>query len=376
MFYGRPVVVINGLILYIVRYHIIKPMSLKDINKIFPFKDLFRLLLLIVFFIQSTIVLYNHFGGEYRIDSFYHFIQILLSRILVGLIAAFITAYPLLIFIEYFNKVRPWSKGAIKRVIPELFVVIILSMFVSVLITLLVRLFLPADDDFLKYVEVILIYTAINLIFIAILEAWLLFFKENHAQNELKRVNAELFEIKFEVLKSQINPHFMFNSLNVLSGLIDSDTAKAKAFIDEFSSIYRYVLDYIEVPVATLSNELKFGESYLVLQQIRYGDNLKYKIDGYEGYEDYQLPPLSIQVVLENAIKHNIISSKYPLEISITIKDESLVISHIIQPRISRVESTGLGQKNLYRRYALVNKREPVFSIINDTYVAQLPLFK
>ncbi len=192
---------------------------------------------------------------------------------------------------------------------------------------------------------------------------------------ELLKVQKENLQSQFEVLKSQINPHFMFNSLNVLSGLINSDVAKAQLFIDEFSQIYRYVLETIEQTVVTLGKELDFMRSYLFLQQIRYGESLTYSVDIIAGQLQLLVPPLSLQVLLENAMKHNIVNEEKPLKIEIYSKGNFLIIKNPIQPKISGT-STGLGLKNLIKRYALISKLEPEFKVENNYYIAKIPLIK
>lgn len=199
---------------------------------------------------------------------------------------------------------------------------------------------------------------------------------------ELTKINAELFNVQqenlqsqFEALKSQINPHFMFNSLNVLSGLINADVAKAQLFIDEFSQIYRYVLETIDQPVVTLNKEFDFMRSYLFLQQIRYGESLTYSVDIVAEQLQLLVPPLSLQVLLENAMKHNIVNEEKPLKIEIYSEGDFLFIKNPIQPKISGT-STGLGLKNLIKRYALICQLEPLFKVENNYYIAKIPLIK
>jgi len=220
----------------------------------------------------------------------------------------------------------------------------------------------------------VLIYAVVNLVVMAIFEGWILFVERAQAKQIADHLQTELSQIKFEVLKSQINPHFMFNSLNVLSGLINKDVKKAQQFIDEFSHIYRYVLETIEQPVAAVSRELDFTRSYLFLQQIRYGKDLSYSINIPADYLDLLLPPLSLQVVLENATKHNIINEKKPLRIEIFNEGLFLVVKNNIQPKVSKGISTGLGLKNLVKRYSLISDQEPVFLVETNHYVAKLPL--
>lgn len=196
------------------------------------------------------------------------------------------------------------------------------------------------------------------------------------ANTQLLKVQKENLQSQFEVLKSQINPHFMFNSLNVLSGLMSKDIGKAQQFIDEFSHIYRYVLETLEQPVVTLEKELDFMRSYLFLQQIRHGNDLSWSVKIPSALLKWVLPPLSLQVVLENAIKHNIVNESKPLKIDIFSEETTLIVRNNIQPKISAVASTGLGLKNLVKRYGLISKFEPVFFVETGYYVAKLPLIE
>ncbi len=178
------------------------------------------------------------------------------------------------------------------------------------------------------------------------------------------------------MLNQQINPHFMFNSLNVLSGLNESDSKKAQQFGDKFALIYRYVLETIEQPVVSLKEELAFIQSYFSLQQIRYGESLSLEIDVSSEFLSRLLPPLSLQVVLENAIKHNIINENKPLTISVAKAEDTLVIRNKLQPRFSQSKSTGIGQSNVTKRYALIGRQVPRFIVKNNYYQVELPLLK
>jgi LytS/YehU family sensor histidine kinase len=200
------------------------------------------------------------------------------------------------------------------------------------------------------------------------------FWESQASQSKARELEQELSQIRFEVLKHQINPHFMFNSLNVLSGLIEQDKAKAQDFIDEFSMIYRYVLETIEQPVVSLKDELRFARSYLFLQQMRYGEGVQVSIDVPATYLDRLLPPLSMQVVLENALKHNIANTSQPLLIEVTIEKDALVVRNNWQPKVSNTYSAGLGQQNLTKRYQMVTQREPAFTMQADRYYVSLPL--
>jgi len=177
-------------------------------------------------------------------------------------------------------------------------------------------------------------------------------------------------------LKSQLNPHFLFNSLNVLSSLIKKDSDKAQNFVDEFSSVYRYTLDVIEKPVVELKEELDFAKSYLFLQKIRFDNavDLEIKVDASK--LNYFVPPLAVQTLLENAFKHNRASVDNPLNIRIYDEDNLLVIVNNLQPKIKGPDSKGVGLNNLNKRYELLGEEHPHFSVTEKEYVAKIPLIK
>lgn len=170
---------------------------------------------------------------------------------------------------------------------------------------------------------------------------------------ENETLRAENLNSRYETLKTQMDPHFLFNSLNTLKALIDVDADKAGDFVHQLSTVMRYTLKNEEV--VTLSQELECVRSYCRMMKMRYGDNLVFDhhID-HEKYDNYYVLPLSIQGLIENAIKHNVISSKQPLTINILTDDENhLVISNKIQPKIGKEDGTGIGLANLSERYRI-----------------------
>jgi two-component system, LytTR family, sensor kinase len=350
-------------------------MSFRQINTTLSFRKLLLFILFLAIGIQVIIITYNHFSGYYVLSGMQHFLLRLLRGILLSIAGGFLIAYPDLFFISYLNKVAPWGIKLIKRIVLQFLFAIALAIIISFLVTLFANFIKPYTEGLQNVIiNNALIYGVVNILTMAILEGWISFIEERRARQLADNLQAELSQIRFEVLKSQINPHFMFNSLNVLSGLIDKDINKAQLFIDEFSSIYRYVLETIEQPVASLGKELDFARSYLFLQQIRYGKNLSYSINISADLLNMMLPPLSLQVVLENATKHNIINEVRPLKIEILNEGFLLVVKNDIQPKISQGRSTGLGLKNLMKRYSLITRLTPEFTLDTSYYIAKLPL--
>ena len=189
---------------------------------------------------------------------------------------------------------------------------------------------------------------------------------------ENETLRAENLNSRYEALKNQLDPHFLFNSLNTLWSLIEDDADKAEDFIHQLSGVLRYTLQNKEV--VTLAEELDCVRSYCRMMKMRYGDNLLFDhgID-HDIYDHYYVLPLSIQGLIENAIKHNVISSKQPLTVYIhTDEDNHLIISNKIQQKIGKEEGTGIGLANLAERYRI--KWNENVEIFNDGKIFSVTL--
>jgi sensor histidine kinase YesM len=195
-------------------------------------------------------------------------------------------------------------------------------------------------------------------------------------KNKLLLLENQRIIAQYEVLKNQVNPHFLFNSLNTLSSLIRNDDKKSLTFIEEFSVIYRYVLDANDKTLVELNSEIDFVNSYLYLQKMRYGDNLKLQIETDIELSNYCVVPLSVQILIENAIKHNEISEQKPLTITMHIDEDLIVIKNPVNTLSYKPESNGMGLKNLKNRYKLLTEKECSFAEIDNTFVAEIPVLK
>jgi sensor histidine kinase YesM len=352
-------------------------MTIKEINRLFPFRKLFNMLLGLSLTVQFVIILYNHFSGYFVLESTTHFFGRWFFGTLLSLAGAFLMAYPDLFFIQILNRKLPWSKRLFQHVVLQFIFTLVVGTFAALLVTLTSHFMGRYIDELGSVIFYnALIGSVINLLLMVLLEAWLHFNESSLSKEKAEKLEKELSQIKFEVLKNQINPHFMFNSLNVLSELIDTSVDDAQRFIDEFSAIYRYVLETIEKPVVTLDEELGFVRSYFFLQQKRYGQSLKLNIDVPAEMLKLFLPPLSLQVVLENAIKHNVVNESSPLKIDISEEEGWLVVENNIQPKVSAVKSTGVGQENMVKRYAMIGTKIPKFVVKTSHYSVKLPLIK
>lgn len=187
----------------------------------------------------------------------------------------------------------------------------------------------------------------------------------------LERQNVES---QLEGLRNQVNPHFLFNSLNTLIYLIPEDADKAVNFVQKLSKVYRYVLESREAKVIPLAEEMEFLKSYLFLLKERFGENLVVNIRDVDQYAQAAIVPLSLQMLFENAIKHNVISTQKPLSIEVFVEKNHLVVRNQFQRKNQVMDSTGVGLQNIRDRYRILTAR-PVEVIASPQYfTVALPL--
>ena len=186
-----------------------------------------------------------------------------------------------------------------------------------------------------------------------------LIFKQQLVLIENEQLQAENLRNQYEVLKNQLNPHMLFNSLNTLRSLVRENQDKAQDYIQELSRVLRYTLQSNESQCVSLREEMEFVSAYIFLLKMRFENNLQFDIQISNAYEEYLLPPMAVQVLIENAVKHNEISNRKPLTIHITTDDNgNLSISNDIQPKWTATSGTGIGLANLAKRYRLLFKRD------------------
>jgi sensor histidine kinase YesM len=192
-------------------------------------------------------------------------------------------------------------------------------------------------------------------------------------QEVLQREN---IQFQFEALKNQINPHFLFNNFSTLVNLIPENTSLAEKYVYELSDVYRYILTSSQNELQKLQDEINFINSYMFLVSMRFDDNVNLDIQIDPNYMNWYLPLLSVQLLVENATKHNIISSKKQLYINIFTEEDMLIVKNNLQMKSVPEESTGLGLKNLEKRYKLLTNKPLEVIKTQDEYIVKLPLIK
>jgi two-component system, LytTR family, sensor kinase len=174
---------------------------------------------------------------------------------------------------------------------------------------------------------------------------------------EVEKFRKENAEYQFEMLKLQLNPHFLFNSLNTLSSLVHEDSSKASEFIRRLSDVYRYVLDNRSKELVTLKEEMDFINAFAYLQGLRFRGMIDFRFEISENSLRSRIAPMTLQLLVENAIKHNIASSRQPLAITIITGENDLTVSNNLQPKAEQ-PGTGVGLKNITSRYAFLTDRK------------------
>ena len=194
-------------------------------------------------------------------------------------------------------------------------------------------------------------------------------------QLKAERLEKEAILAQFEALKSQVNPHFLFNSLSILTSLVHEDPDLSEQFIKQLSKAYRYLLEQRDQDLVPLKTEVDFIQAYTFLIKIRFENKFEVSITlPDEVLNTYRIAPLTLQLLVENVVKHNRMSIREPLRVSIYYADEFLVVENPLQARDQPEPSTGVGLPNIIHRYALLTDRSVEYGSHHDSFVVKIPL--
>lgn len=280
------------------------------------------------------------------------------------------------LIVNHLDKKMPWLKNPGRRLLFQVIYTVGFSLLV-VAVTLGVTKIIWGDNiqsDFILRQGAMMIKISLGFLLISMLITnAVLFFvnwkKSVVAQEQLKR---EQLNLQYEALKNQVNPHFLFNSLNSVTSLIKKDPDKAIEFVKKLSDVFRYVLEQKESEVTTLDSELAFLDSYIFLQKIRFGDNLHVSID--VPVRNAYIIPLSLQMLMENAIKHNVVSKEFPLRIDIFMKDENyLVVKNSLRKK-EVLDSSGIGLENIKARIGFFTSLPMKITETLDEFIVEMPV--
>ncbi len=199
------------------------------------------------------------------------------------------------------------------------------------------------------------------------------FIEWSNALKREQKLREEKLIFQYETLKNQVNPHFLFNSLNTLSSLVSKDAGLSEKFILKLSSIYRYILENRDTDFIKLSKEIEFVKNYFFLQKIRDDGKIELELE-LSDIEKYEILPISLQLLVENAIKHNAATKEKPLKITITRDEEQVIIENNLQPKMQMEISSKIGLRNLKERVKLVMNKEVIVDSTSGSFVVKIPV--
>jgi len=271
----------------------------------------------------------------------------------------------------------PWEKNFIKAIVYGFSGSLILTTLALILLRFIALVFFFGGDP-ATFLQNSKMYFVFGITVTAIISLFFYIFYFYKAVTEKKITDSEVVakteSAKYESLKSQLDPHFLFNSLNVLTSLIGENPALAEKFTTKLSKVYRYVLEQKSKDLITLDEELKFATTYMELLKMRFEDAVQFDLPDSSSNPEYKIVPLSLQILLENAVKHNVISSDNPLKIRIYESGGILIVENKINKKHTLEKSTKVGLQNIKDRYNLITKRPVLISNENEFFKVSLPL--
>lgn len=275
------------------------------------------------------------------------------------------------------NRKFPWEKSPGKRILVHLPVSIVFSAFVIHMSMLAFNKFvcpMPESTKSAFMITAIILGVLISIIILTIEIGTQFFGNWKRSLVEIEKYKTENLQAQLQNLKDQLNPHFLFNNLSVLSSLVYIDQDKAVGFINQLSKVYRYLLDNRNCELVTLDSELTFIQSYTYLIQIRFDKNISFDIDLPKEKMHLMLPPLSLQMLIENAIKHNEISNEMPLRILVKMSGDMVEVSNNLQLRTTTEPSSKTGLQNIKDRYKFFTTQEVEVIETTNSFIVKIPL--
>ena len=338
----------------------------------FTFKELLRSLGIGLIIFIIVIVLNLIYGEKLVFDSQLGktFIYTILYSVSLGYANQYVFCYLDKVFVNERFSLKRMIVGFLLSFVVTLFVIFLLRVFIEVILE---------GNSFEHYWknETLSNYVfAFVMTFIVLLSFNAFYIYKAYSDSKVKeqKIIAGTANAKFESLKNQIDPHFLFNSLNVLSSLIEENPENAQRFTTSLSKIYRYVLEQKDKELVSVVEELAFAKTYMNLLKMRFENSLFYEIQIEEINPEAKVVPLSLQLLLENTVKHNVVSEQRPLHIRIFIEGDYLVIQNDFQKKEVLQDRQGVGLQNIINRYGIITNRKVQIEQNENTFTVKIPI--
>lgn len=279
---------------------------------------------------------------------------------------------------EALNNYLPWESQSRKRAIAGIVGSISITMLTLIILNFILWVFLKGNDISALWIRenrnFYIIALLITVLVSISMHAIGFFYEVQREKLVSQKLRKEKLSTELNALRAHIDPHFLFNSFNVLSGLIEEDKNKAQDFLEGLSKIYRYILEQRHEDTSTIEDELAFAKKYLTLHRMRFENSILLHTDIDDSLLDKKIPSLSLQLLLENAIKHNAFDTNNPLSISISADADLLSVSNNRKVRKKVNGSNKMGLKNIKDRYKLMSQKDIQIISEEDQFTVQLPL--
>lgn len=299
------------------------------------------------------------------------------SLLWIGLVLVFLWVGNRLIT-KGLNWMLPWQRFGNIRFFSHLFIGLLYLLLISNGAYFVLKLAMTEDPPRPEQIAVVNLYAII--FFVPVFSVYFgLLFLRNWRQSALvsEKLQKENIRTQLELLKSQLDPHFLFNNLNILSSLIDLDVERSKVFLQKFSDVYRLNLKSRSEDLISLREELDYIEAYGYLLSTRFGDSIRIETSVPDKFLNRFLPPLTLQILLENAIKHNLITEKKPLLIEIGIHNQDLWVKNNLSPKPQNPkEKSGKGLENIKKRYYYYGSRNLIVEKSETEFLVIVPLLE
>ncbi len=282
--------------------------------------------------------------------------------------------------IDYWlNKKYPWITRTAKRIVIHLILSVGFSAFIIFSSSFVFNCFSEelsfSGDNFMKITLIALGVLVLMSIILLSVEISTQFFKHwKTSLIEIEKYRAESLQAQLQNLKNQLNPHFLFNNMSVLSSLVHKDPDKAVEFINQLSKVYRYLLDNQNIELVSVEQELLFIRSYVFLLHIRFDKSLNINIEIPKEDKARLIPPMALQIIIENAIKHNESSLEHPLFINISSKGEKIMVENNLQLRLQHQAGSKTGLQNIKDRYAFFTDQKVDVTQNDSSFIVEIPL--
>ncbi|MGC4041575.1 MAG: histidine kinase [Flavobacterium sp.] len=338
----------------------------------FTIKELLRSLGIGVIIFLVIMLVNVIYGSKLELNSALGktFLYTMLYSVVLGFANQMVFVYLDKIFIKDRFSVKRMLVGFVSSFVVTLLVIFLLRVFQDVLIEGSTFQNYWANERLSNYVF------AGVMTFIVLLCFYAFYIYKAYSDSRVKeqKIIAGTASAQFESLKNQIDPHFLFNSLNVLSSLIEENPDNAQRFTTSLSKIYRYVLEQKDKELVSVSEELAFAKTYMNLLKMRFENSITYEVPADFDNADAKVVPLSLQLLLENTIKHNVVSEQKPLHIKIYIENNYLIVENNLQKKEVLQDRKGVGLQNIVNRYGLISERKMLIEQNDNYFKVKIPI--